>query len=1119
MSSARSNTTSERSKPKVINSQLLSKISNLESRYNEFVSNCSSYLGSPHTRPTFEKKIPTDRLNEKRGKSSELCNQNIVLKRQNGILTKTVEELNKKIVSLESISDESALNKEFSQKIQQKARFLEKQEGDLAKLKHDLEKSKNEVAMLKNNYTEREKTSRGNTQGLKKHSKSPTSLRFYPKTRDYSPIDRKSPISPAHRHVSPHDRASSTLKKKMQNIQEKLVKTREERDLFKNWKDYCLKNPPLPPAVNIIVNQYESEINKLNLLNAVLKSNTDRLVKTVKDLVTELNRCSGLRNNQVLENLKMKITDTIRQIQSVKCEGISPLQKPELNLSLVKKSHKMYEKENKDLEDIVRREQFRADYVSDELDAKTIENLELRQTIESFHFSGNYNSHSAPITTENFFDNKAQIKAEFGYSSEEFNRIFAEFGKIEGGILEKFSRVNEKLWTKIGGIERVLGKVDEWKRKCREFIEKGKKQDRILVEFREDNLYLRGKTEEYEGDIYEKTEIIEKITAKIQNLEQENKCLNGAIVSLEQKLLESTGKVISLPIEKPIVSMSIVFENSFTISEFSKESDHKKIIELLNKMLNEEINLSNISLIENRLNEAKTVKEKYLDALKNYMDLKNDHDNLENLVKNMKIQHESLQSSLKSAQSQYEALQNAFEISNSHKSELDSLAKSLQTQLIATENLLSSQTSQLQNSKASQEKLELEFSEKLNLAIEEKKKLIEIIQVLSKESKEYQNSATEIQKELNQTIQKNLDLKKQNENLKENFEIENNVTEVKDLELLNANLQKISEVQELKIGKKSKKIANLSMIISQMQEEINILKNEAKRAEELLHKKIPEFSICFLYSLTIIRNKVAVVLSIEQGEMSAVFGEPVLLSPHMRNSSLSQGSLTQSPRNILRLESLEEMAEVVQSQDISFSNSFFSLQAELNSSVTLKPEQLGLDKLLEEIELLIQNEIPDKLIDWCKIILNNQNYILRYQSNDSITSEESHSNIDEISIVSEIGSQEINYKSHLKLSQMKKMIENLSARLKVKKERIKVSKSHIKTLQNEIRTLDSKIKNESSLDLQYLKTTILSFAKKLKKLDKDSMVMLQIIFSQLGLNIEEIHEKDDKKRWGLFSRK
>ena len=137
--------------------------------------------------------------------------------------------------------------------------------------------------------------------------------------------------------------------------------------------------------------------------------------------------------------------------------------------------------------------------------------------------------------------------------------------------------------------------------------------------------------------------------------------------------------------------------------------------------------------------------------------------------------------------------------------------------------------------------------------------------------------------------------------------------------------------------------------------------------------------------------------------------------------------------------------------------------------------------LLEQLEKIIQERVPDRLVVWCQEILGGENYILRYQSNDSEMSEESRSNIDEISNASDANSQEVNYKAHIKLSQQKKVAESLMARLKEKKERIRVSKLHIKTLQNEIRNLDNKIKKKSSLDLEYLKTNVMKFSKKLKK--------------------------------------
>lgn len=217
------NPTPTRLKQKEMNPRLRSKINNLEVKYIEFVNNCSSYLQSPQPRSHYERRIPEERLNEKRGKSKEYVTQNTILKRKNEILTKTVEELNTKIGALESLHHDANLNKEFTEKIRKKKEFLEKQEIDLIKLKNELEKSKLEVNMIKSNYRERDKNSRGESRVIKK-SKSPLSHRYYPKTREYSPIERKPSVSPIQRVISPRDRRAHSIKR----TQKCSGKTRED---------------------------------------------------------------------------------------------------------------------------------------------------------------------------------------------------------------------------------------------------------------------------------------------------------------------------------------------------------------------------------------------------------------------------------------------------------------------------------------------------------------------------------------------------------------------------------------------------------------------------------------------------------------------------------------------------------------------------------------------------------------------------------------------------------------------------------------------------------------------------------------------------------------------------
>ena len=105
----------------------------------------------------------------------------------------------------------------------------------------------------------------------------------------------------------------------------------------------------------------------------------------------------------------MKVVDGIRNTLPVKPSVTPQVSKNTKGneVDILRLSQKMYEKENKDLEDIIRREQNRAEIFADELNFKTLEVSELKQTLESFNFLEKPGSTSAPITAENFFDSKS----------------------------------------------------------------------------------------------------------------------------------------------------------------------------------------------------------------------------------------------------------------------------------------------------------------------------------------------------------------------------------------------------------------------------------------------------------------------------------------------------------------------------------------------------------------------------------------------------------------------------------------------------------------------------------------------------------------------------------------
>jgi hypothetical protein len=171
----------------------------------------------------------------------------------------------------------------------------------------------------------------------------------------------------------------------------------------------------------------------------------------------------------------------------------------------------------------------------------------------------------------------------------------------------------------------------------------------------------------------------------------------------------------------------------------------------------------------------------------------------------------------------------------------------------------------------------------------------------------------------------------------------------------------------------------------------------------------------------------------------------------------------------------------------------------------------NLQNLLLEIEYIIQNQVPEIVIKWCKKILGHANFIIRYQSSDSIVSDESQGNLEKIDI-----SIDESLDAPSKSIQQSKIIENLSQKLEDKKERIRLNNISIKALQGEIRNLDNKIRQEGSIDLEYLKTSVINFSKGIKKIDKDSMKSLQVIQAQLGVRVEQ---SPSSKKWGIFNKK
>ena len=964
MTSISSSLTSKGTKKKNLELNLRFKMDNLEQKYNEFVNNCSSIIQSPHPQSRCERKLPTERLVEKRGKSNEFFNENAKLKRQNYILSKAVEELNAKVTSLESYKNEHILNKEFEKKYQHKKQMLDKQEKDLIKLKKDLEKSKLETSLIKNNYTEREKSSRGQSQPMKK-SKSPISQRFYPKNRDFSPIERTSSISPISQAISPTSRRNHSMKKKLENIQEKLMKTREERDLFKIWQKYCIENPPLPPAVQIIISKYEGEIRKLSTIITILKNNNEKIIRSVKEIITEMSKSSALRSNQTLESLKMKITDLIRDANPIKTIDTKEFtSKSDINYNLLNQSQRMHEKESKDLEDILRREQNRADYFSDELDAKALEIYELKQTLENLTFSDKYNCSSAPISAENFFDSRSVTSIPFNSSlatdfaltapgsildSVKLKNIITDMNIF---LLSKMEKMSENIIEKHEKFERLQSFFQKFKQEYKDQIiiikDLRTKQIRIL----DQNKYLTTDHKKIESELYENLKENEELKRKYKILFEEKELLDQDIhfireekyalseksYNLEQQMqLYSKAKVL----EKRKQMLSIVFEDSALFlpldqSKIEKKNSDSEIIKILADSFNKEINRTNVKSIINEINEAKSLKSKYLEAMKTYIDLKKDYDDLEQQFEDAKFKNSSAINT---------ELENLISDNKNIKNELKTLMQTNDSLLLENTNLISrleTACKEIESYKASNHKFK-------------------------QDQEQYYKKNEELEKE-NHSLKKNVEFIQGQNNKNQVHEVEVLQSYVKNLESLNSSLEKIVATQKIKINKKSDKINELMDINNKYQEDIESLKSnfseQVMKYENLNQNskrklEIYNLPIISYFSIEKISKK-----SLSICKLDSFIMKPQEIDYH-HYKSLSIGKDSSKAYNLMRAESLEEIPEIILDGS-SVHNSSNSVTSDSSFKIVPIPvenEEAILLELLEQIQQLIKENVPDIVIE------------------------------------------------------------------------------------------------------------------------------------------------------------
>ncbi|OMJ79994.1 hypothetical protein SteCoe_19867 [Stentor coeruleus] len=1090
------------------NPSVKSKINRLEIKYSELMNNFPTFLQSPSSSKHNSKNFPAERLNQKRGKSTDNANENQKLKRQNQILTKAIEELNSKIAAFEKTQNNHMAVGDLEKKLIAKNEMLDKQEQDLIRLKKEVEKSKYELQMTKSNNTERDKNSRVGSSHPSQKSKSPITQRFMPKNRDYSPMDRKLAVITVDNTVSPKDRENYSKKKQVRVLQEELEKTREERNLYKIWQKISAENPPLPPAVNSVINSYEFEIQKLISINKVFKSSLDKLIKNVRVYLNEAAKNITIRTNDSLESFKMKIFDTIQEVTQIKLEpnSLSP-KKSDDNIKLMKLSSEFLHKENKTLGDILRREHSRANIFSDELQAKNQEVNELKQTLESFTNIDKHISSSAPVTSERFFDSKNIDLGNmaFEFSLRNIGKLSecaddkSEFQSFEGVVNEKMAVMMEKIGSYQGKIAKIVGNTKKIKQKIVS-LKKSKRETEIfqndLIEIGMENEKLKQNVKkieqelnksiqenrnleeniqiitrefnEYRENVNRKQEVLGKIGSKVSKGREEGE--------LQEKIkkIEDVNRKIS---EKSLRLEKKIAEYEGNIEEYKKKVSKTEEMwnETKEKLMKTEVNLRQ-TMEKLLLSEGKNkeLKEKNESEMKIVSDLawKNKEmmgkikENEDNALKYEEILLKTQEKLLEKEEALGKIKENLME-SNKNNKVLDEKVRDLEEKLNQAER---------KGDKYAQSLLEAQknvsFSDQ---KLEEKEKIIG-------ELKKSQEKVNELQEKVNKYMK----------NIMENEQI---------VKRKDAEVEKYKEVLEGKIDEikeKNQEIQNNKKIIEEKSDEIKRkdqeLENNKKNIDEISNKnhKIQEYK----EKIDSLQSQLDQSTNISKDLQSKFFEQSALLKSK-ENKILSLTSNIESLHETLKssqnsIETLKLNLENTQKETEKSKQSYSDLQQELsNKNHELESFKKSITKTENDYnkaikELNLSQETNSKFLA----------DIENLQSTLSLTEQESKENIKKLKTLEESN------------KNLTTTTENLNKNNKILEEKLKTSQEALTKSETQCQDLLENIKTSQANEekVKHLEQLLQSSNQN----DIKSSEQIKTLYSKLLQNEKKLADMNSK---------
>ena len=836
----------------IVNPKLKSKLEALQSKYSEFLTNCTTLIQEdPKPSSTLYSKILT-----KRESHNEFFRESEKLRRENLFLTKVVTELSQKVSVLQSQQSESLVTKKFESQLEQKKKHLERQEQDMLHLQSELEKTRIELNSIKKQHNEI-KVQRSRTPALQ--NSVAKSLLKLPKPKDYSPINRNRFGSPVSRSISPKERTNHQKKVEITKLQLELQKTTEERNLYKSWKDYCSSHPPVPPGVSSIISHYEIELRRVKAINSIMKSKSSAIEKILKESINEIERIQKVKR---LRGFDEFIQDLKYKVRNIETEKTLELDNEIINFSgneVLRLSSARMEKENKDLEEILRRENLIAEIYNGQVKNRAGKVDEFRNTFSTLYScekstgknlegqSENFSVMSTPFEKNHSFElsfapsqGMQTPKEVFALKAKELESVF-EF--IETALVNKFDDLN-RVSDKLESFKEVYQKkIEDLKRKLRnkekKITEIGLNSSSLSLLREDDNeklqsykqalndkeKYIEGLKELIKSEkdenfirIIKNEELFSENIELKRNLQSSQSTLNyykENILQLEIKEIEMEGKMdeiqkIKEKNEDLIENLKLNAENRQKILEETR-LQHQRDIE--NYKLEEMNYRESMEVYAKQIEELSLVKESYLEIEKELEKGKKDLSDSEAYCEILKIEIEKLKGEvglLETEKKQLETMKNVldeyrvkFNMQESEKVNAESLLieynskeKSWDTEKTAYEF----QIKELAQYKLREKQFE---SERVQYKIVEKQlqdylKQIELLDLEIANNKRLEKDLEELKTELDSEKAQKNSLLTELQGLKHTIEIfSKNSEKVKEIEILqNTILEQIKKLEK-----------------------------------------------------------------------------------------------------------------------------------------------------------------------------------------------------------------------------------------------------------------------------------------------------------------------------------